>query len=262
MTDEREIGILVRGLEVVTVAGEALRLPPRAALARYAGGDWIPVGTLDGCPCFASPLAEGAVLGADLAITPVRSLFDRVSTEAFGAIGRALAWVEFEVMHRHCGRCAAPTELVPGERARRCPVGHGTFHPQIAPAVIVLVTRGDEMLLARNGGWPVGRFSAVAGFAEPGESLEETARREVREEVGVELDALTYFGSQPWPFGRSLMMGFFGRYAGGEIRVDGQEIVEAGWYRAGHLPPLLPPHVSIARGLIEAFLSGELIRFG
>jgi len=255
MRNEREIGILVRGLEVVTVAGEALVLPPRSALAPYAGGDWLPVGALEGCPCFASPLAEGAVLGAGLAITPARSLFDRVSPDALAAIGRALAWVEFELMHRHCGRCAAATEPVPGERARRCPAGHGTLHPQIAPAVIVLVTRGDQMLLARNGAWPVGRFSAVAGFAEPGESLEDAARREVREEVGVELEALSYFGSQPWPFGRSLMMAFFGRYGGGEIRVDGQEIVEAGWYSAGHLPPILPPQVSIARGLIDAFLA-------
>jgi NAD+ diphosphatase len=146
---------------------------------------------------------------------------------------------------------------VPSERARRCPAGHGTFHPRIAPAVIVLVVRGDEMLLARNVSFPPGRFSAVAGFVEIGESLEATARREVREEVGVEVDRFAYFDSQPWPYGRSLMVGFIGRWAGGEIQVDRGEIAEAAWFTARRMPPALPPTVSIARRMIDAFLAGD-----
>ena len=248
MTDQGEIGILVRGLSIVVVAGEPPALPWRSAVSGYATGDWIPVGSVEGHPCCAAPLADGDGLGAGLAL---------LSLPVLHTVGRALALVEFELMHRHCGRCGLLTEPVPGERAKRCPAGHGIFHPRIAPAVIILVTRGDEMLLARNGEWPAGRFSAVAGFVEPGESLEEAARREVHEEVGVNVDALTYFGSQPWPFGRSLMLGFFGAYAGGDIRVDGTEIAEADWFSATRLPPKLPPPVSIARRLIDAFLASR-----
>jgi len=151
MTDEGEIGILVRGLSIVVVAGEPAALPCRSAVSGYAAGDWIPVGSVDGRPCCAAPLADGDGLGAGLALTPVRALFDRLSLPVLNTVGRALALVEFEVMHRHCGRCGLLTKPVPGERAKRCPAGHGTFHPRIAPAVIILVTRGDEMLLARNG---------------------------------------------------------------------------------------------------------------
>ena len=151
MTDEGEIGILVRGLSIVVVAAEPAALPWRSAVSGYAAGDWIPVGSVDGRPCCAAPLADGDGLGAGLALTPVRALFDRLSLAVLNTVGRALALVEFEVMHRHCGRCGLLTQPVPGERAKRCPAGHGTFHPRIAPAVIILVTRGDEMLLARNG---------------------------------------------------------------------------------------------------------------
>ena len=122
--------------------------------------------------------------------------------------------------------------------------------------MIVLVVRHHEMLLARNVQFPAGRFSAVAGFVEIGESLESAARREVREEVGVDVGELNYFGSQPWPFGRSLMVGFIGRWAAGDIRVDRAEIAEAAWFTADHLPAALPPPVSIARRMIEAFLAG------
>jgi NAD+ diphosphatase len=117
----------------------------------------------------------------------------------------------------------------------------------------VLIERGDEVLLARGANFPGKWFSLLAGFVEPGESLEETVAREVREEVGVELQDLRYFGSQPWPFGRSLMVGFTARYAGGELRPDPTEIAEAAWFRADAMPPL-PPRISIARRLIDDFL--------
>src|SRR4029079_7418850 len=104
MIDEGEIGILVRGLIIVVVAGEPA-LPWRSAVSGYAAGDWIPVGSVDGRPCSAAPLADGDGLGAGLALTPVRALFDRLSLPLLDTVGRALALVEFEVMHRHCGRC-------------------------------------------------------------------------------------------------------------------------------------------------------------
>jgi NAD+ diphosphatase len=128
-----------------------------------------------------------------------------------------------------------------------------TFHPRIPPAVIVLVEQEGRLLLARGANFPPGRFSAVAGFVEIGESLEDAARREVQEEVGVRITDLRY-SSQPWPFGHSLMIGFHARYDGGELRPDGVEIAEADWFRHDALPQL-PPRISIARRMIEHFLA-------
>jgi NAD+ diphosphatase len=254
--EDDAIGLLVKGLEVVVeVRGAAVALPRRTHLTSLADGDWIDLDAPGDRRWFAAALADGAPLPDGCALVGARGLFDRVPPDELALVGRALALVEFESLHRRCGRCGAATEPVAGERARRCPAGHGTFHPRVAPAVIVLVVRGDEMLLARNVHFPPGRFSAVAGFVETGESLEATVRREVREEVGVEVGEVAYFGSQPWPFGRSLMLGFFGRWTGGDIRVDGVEIAEAAWFTAARLPAL-PPPVSIARQLIDTFVRG------
>ncbi len=265
-SDQDAIGLVVRGLELlVAVRGDTVAFPRRGdpavrALADETGG-WLEIGALAGQRWLAAPAADGASPPDGLAFAAGRRLFDRLPEAELALAGQALALVEFESTHRRCGRCGAATETVPGERARRCPAGHGTFHPRIAPAVIVLVVRGDEMLLARNVSFPPGRFSAVAGFVEIGESLEATARREVREEVGVEIDRLAYFDSQPWPYGRSLMVGFIGRWAGGEIQVDRGEIAEAAWFTAQRMPPALPPSVSIARRMIDAFLArDELVR--
>jgi len=118
----------------------------------------------------------------------------------------------------------------------------------------VLVRRGDEVLLARSPGFPPEMYSVLAGFIEPGESIEETIEREVCEEVGVEVANVRYFGSQPWPFPNSLMIGFTADYAGGELRVDPEEIEDAGWYGVDNLPAL-PPKVSIARAMIDSFVT-------
>jgi NAD+ diphosphatase len=127
----------------------------------------------------------------------------------------------------------------------------------VSPAVITLIHKGDEFLLARNARFPEGRYSIIAGFVEPGETLEEAVAREIREEVGVEVTDITYQRSQPWPFPHSLMVGFTARWASGEIQIDEDEIVDAGWYSASHLPPSLPDGISISRWLIDAFLSAH-----
>jgi NAD+ diphosphatase len=183
----------------------------------------------------------------------VRSLFSALDPARLDLVGKAIALAEFEDTHRFCGRCGAPTVASTAERAKRCPSCGLTFHPRIPPAVITLVERDGRMLLARNSRFKNGVFSAVAGFVEVGESLEQAAIREVREEVGVEVGELRYFGSQPWPFGHSLMVGFFARHLVGDIAVDGDEIAEADWFGPDRLPPL-PPHISIARKMIDAFL--------
>jgi NAD+ diphosphatase len=256
---DTEILVVVRGMEVlVEHVGGGVRLCSREAALRF-GGTPILVGQGGEQTWYAAPARLDADPTDGLAFTPVRSLFAELPEATLHLVGRALACVEFEETHRYCGRCATATGPVgspahPPERTRVCPRCKLTFHPRIPPAVIVLVEDGDRLLLARGANFPPGRFSAVAGFVEIGESLEEAARREVREEVGVELADLRYFSSQPWPFGHSLMVGFHARYESGELRPDGTEIVEAGWFGRNALP-LLPPPISIARLLIEAFLA-------
>jgi NAD+ diphosphatase len=146
------------------------------------------------------------------------------------------------------------------ERSRRCPQCGQTGFPRLAPAVIVLIERGDgRALLARNARFPDGMYSCVAGFVEPGETLEQAVHREIREEVGIEVRDLQYFGSQPWPFPHSLMIGFFAQYASGDLTPDGDEIADARWFSPSDLPGL-PGEISIARALIDAWRRRSLRR--
>jgi NAD+ diphosphatase len=161
--------------------------------------------------------------------------------------------VEWSRTHRFCGRCGTATEQSPGERAKRCPACGLLAFPRLAPAVITLVERGDEVLLANGVSFGAPTYSCLAGFVEPGENLEEAVRREVGEEVGVQLGDVRYFASQPWPFPHSLMVGFQATWAAGEIEIDPEEIVDAGWFRADAMP-LIPPGLSIARWLIDDWL--------
>jgi NAD+ diphosphatase len=175
--------------------------------------------------------------------------------------GRAVQLVEWGRTSRFCGRCGTATEVVAGERARHCPACGLTAYPRLAPAVIVLVRRGEQALLAAGRGFRNGMRSALAGFVEPGEDLEEAVRREVAEEVGITLGDVRYVGSQPWPFPHSLMIGFEAEWEAGELRPDGVEILDAAWYDRHDLPPI-PPPMSIARELIDRWLEQEPARVG
>lgn len=208
------------------------------------------VGMLDGRACWATRL-ESAPSGH--AAKGLRGLFRELGEEAWIAAGRASQLLLFHETHRHCGRCGLRTEPVEHEHAVRCPACALVSHPRVSPAIIVLVRRGDRALLARGSRTPAAFHSTLAGFVEPGETLEQAVAREVREEVGVEIHAPRYFGSQPWPFPHSLMLGFIAEHASGEPVPDGTEILEAGWFRADALPPI-PPRPSIARRLIDAWL--------
>lgn len=214
------------------------------------------LGILDGEPCWSAEIALDAALPSSAALTGLRALYDRVSEVHYAVAGRAIQIVAWERDHQFCGRCGAPTERVHGERARRCPRCGLVSYPRISPAIIVLIQRGERILLARGHGFAPGRFGIVAGFVEPGESLEDAVRREVREEVSLELDDLEYFGSQPWPFPHGIMIGFRAGYGAGEISIDETELAEAGWYAIDDLPTI-PTKLSIARRLIDAWASEQ-----
>ena len=197
--------------------------------------------------------------------TGCASSFPSWASSGFILAGRALQIVEWERTHRFCGRCGAAMAGMPGERAKKCPACGLTSYPRLSPAVIVAVVRhtdaGPRLLLARNHRFPPGRYSVVAGFVEPGESLEECVHREVAEETGVRVKDIRYFGSQPWPFPHSLMVGFTAEYDHGEIVLEEAEIADAQWFPAENLP-LLPPKMSIARRLIDWFVdqyAGEAV---
>ncbi|MEE4278575.1 MAG: NAD(+) diphosphatase [Halieaceae bacterium] len=177
-------------------------------------------------------------------------LVGRVDDGLFSLAGRAAQLLDWQRDHRFCGRCAAPMGAADNGRAMACTACGSQLYPRIAPCVIVLVTRGSELLLARNARFARPMYSTLAGFIEPGESAEDTLRREVQEEVGVEVGELRYFASQSWPFPNQLMLGFFAEYAGGELRPDGEEISEALWCCPDQLPPIPPP----------ASIAGQLIR--
>jgi len=184
----------------------------------------------------------------------LRALAPSVPAELFAAAGAAIQKAEWIRTHRFCSRCGSPTVRHPLHEAMACSACGQLHFPRLAPAVIVLVEREREMLLARSHHFPPGVYSTLAGFVEPGESLEEAVRREVEEEVGVRVTDLRYFGSQPWPFPHSLMVGFVARWTGGEIELDDDEIEDARWFGPDDLPPVLPFPPSIARRLVDDFL--------
>jgi len=161
--------------------------------------------------------------------------------------------------HRFCGRCGTPMQRLSHEFAMQCKAcGHRSY-PRISPCIITLVTHGRDLLLARNARFPARRYSTLAGFIEPGETAEDAVRREVHEEVGVEVGRVSFFRSQSWPFPHSLMLGFFAEAASRRIRIDGVEIADAAWFTPRHLPELPPSH-SISRQLIETHLSAVAMR--
>ncbi len=194
---------------------------------------------------------------ADGAALDLYSFFGTAGETEWMVAGRAVQLVEWARTHRFCGRCGTPTSQQLGERAMRCPSCGLLAFPRLAPAMITLVSKDDQALLARGVQFRSPLYSCLAGFVEPGESLEGAVVREVREEVGIEVQDVRYWGSQPWPFPHSLMVGFTAKWKSGEIDIDPTEIVDARWFRRDELPAI-PPPISIARKLIDAWLADSL----
>ena len=214
------------------------------------------LGQFDGHACYAVDLPEGTAAPPGMGYEGLRRIYGRLEEALFWLAGRAVQIVEWDRTHRFCGRCGVPLKTRPQERAKECPQCGFLHFPRLAPAVIVLVERGNQLLMARSRHFAQGVYSVLAGFVEPGETLEEAVEREVFEEVGIKVKGIRYFGSQPWPFPHSLMIGFTAQYAGGEIKINHEELEDAGWYTADRLPGQ-PGKISIARRLVEWFLAKQ-----
>lgn len=213
------------------------------------------LGALNGRSCYSVELADDAKPPEGMVFQGLRNLFG-VMNEMFHRIaGVGLQIVHWDQTHQYCGRCGTPSEDKDDERAKHCPKCGLVSYPRISPAIIVAVVKDYQILLARPNRSPIQKifYSVIAGYAETGETLEECLRREVMEEVSIEVKNIRYFGSQPWPYSSSLMVAFTAEYAGGEIKVDKSEIVHADWFTADNLPEI-PGWGSIAGRLISWFV--------
>ena len=207
------------------------------------------------------PAQETFPLPPDTQLQELRPLAPLLGSDEAGLLAYARALSGWRARQRHCGACGAPTAAVQAGHCLVCsnPECAQEFFPRLDPAIIVLVSDGERALLGRQASWPARRYSTIAGFVEPGESLEDAVRREVREETGVAVHDVRYHSSQPWPFPASLMLGFFARAAAGAAVAVGGELEDARWFSRAELESgaaLVPPSQSISWRLIEAWLQG------
>lgn len=259
LSPARKRMILVQGSSVLfrndPASGTILMQDPLPA--GLTCGAPVYLGTNDDLCYYAAEVPAVATLPDGWQPSPVRELSGRVPDSDMAVASYAVRILDFDRSTAFCGRCGAKTRPLTTERARVCTACSRITYPRISPAIIVLVKKGEEVLLARSPRSPQGVFSVIAGFNEPGENLEQTVHREVGEEVGIAVRNLLYFGSEPWPFPDSLMIGFVADYAGGDIRIDNREIEAACWFTRSTLPPF-PTKASISRALIEAWIRGEV----
>jgi len=239
-----------RSVAVTEVGGPCL-LELDDALIR--GLDPVLAGTLDGITYYG--VRTQPIQG--LTYEALRPALIQMDSRQFIPVSTAIQVLDFIDEHQYCGRCGQPSEASRSDRGRHCEACRLTQYPRISPCVIVLITRGDEILLARAPRFVEGMYSTLAGFVEAGESAEHACHREIFEEVGVSIEQPIFQGSQSWPFKHSLMLGYRAEWKSGDIQIDGEEIVDAQWFSIDRLPKL-PPKASISRGMIDAYLSERL----
>ncbi len=220
--------------------------------------DALYFGRLDGQPCIAA-MVEGDAAPAPFKGADLRSLYGMVPEPVWLAAGLAAHLLYWAQSTRFCPRTGDRTHLKVGEWAMECPTCGLLQYPLVSPCIIVLIHDGNRVLLTRQASWPPGRYSLVAGFVEPGETLEQCLAREVREETGVLVDEMRYFASQAWPFPHQLMVGFTAHYAGNPVTVDHVELEDARWFTVDDLPKL-PGPLSISRRIIDAHVTAILGR--
>jgi NAD+ diphosphatase len=254
---------------VVPVAGTQFPVDDQGGAVRWQAPDAVSgdglrifLGMRDGVAHFAlvvdGPTDEGRWTG-------FRGVLATLPEPDAGFMVHAVALAEWHASHRFCPRCGSRLVSSAAGHVLRCEENDHQQFPRTDPAVIMMVTDGDRALLGRQESWPEGRYSTLAGFVDPGESLEEAVTREVAEETGVLVTDVTYFGNQPWPFPQSLMVGFFARATSTDIHVDGAEISDARWFTRAQMKAeseagtlVLPGGISISRSLVEAWYGGPL----
>jgi NAD+ diphosphatase len=217
-------------------------------------GTALLLGAFDGRPCLAGAIPADAPLPPGFRALGLRAVLAEAEPELAALASYAAQLLVWARTSRFCPACAQPLDRLEGTWGRVCMACGHTLYPPVSPAVIVLVHDGERALLTSKPGWGR-RYSLIAGFVEPGETLEECVVREVREEVGVEVADLRYVGSQSWPFPHQIMIGFMARYAGGAIAIDATELADAAWFTREALPDL-PPPFTISRRIIELWRSG------
>jgi NAD+ diphosphatase len=213
-------------------------------------GDILHLGHIDGVPCLVTELHSDADLPGGHRTLNLRELYGRIADEHYAVAGYATQMALWHRNSRYCMRCGQPLQALASEWGKRCsdPACGWTMYPPVNPCTITLVHDGERVLLTHKDGWGP-RFGLVAGFVEPGESFEDSLRREVAEEVGVSVGAIEYFRS---PYPHQIMVGFLAEYAGGDVMIDTTELDEARWFHIDALP-VIPPPLSIARQLINAW---------
>lgn len=218
------------------------------------------LGQWQGVDCQVWALSEDARAANEFSAMELRSLLAKSGDEEFTMVCRAVQLLDWQDKHQYCGSCGAKMDPSATEHAMRCEPCNINNYPRISPCIIVVVTRGDECLLARQPSWPEGMFSTLAGFIEAGESAEQALHREVFEEVGVQITNIRYLGSQSWPYPGQLMLGFIADAVTDEIVVDGVEISEAHWCRYDDLPHYVPPPTIMSGRLIKHFVDEAAAR--
>jgi len=218
------------------------------------------LGHRESAPCYAIEIPDDMPLPCGLICTGVRELTGLIPDEDLAIAGHAVQVTDYDLTTRFCGVCGTATEPVRSERAKVCPSCHRVVYPRLSPAIIVLVRNNNAVLMVHRNGAAPGRYGLVAGFVEPGETIEHAVHREVREESGIAIKNIQYLASEPWPFPNSLMLGFIADYDGGDIAPDGIEIESARWFDRDHLPDL-PPKLGITRALIDHWAAGMQSRF-
>lgn len=213
------------------------------------------LGSYQGIPCFVIRVEKTESLPEPYHWESLRGLLARgaITSDAFDLVSCAMQIFDWDKSHQFCGQCGQATVPHESERARLCSHCNTRYYPRISPCVIMLVTKGEECLLAQHTQSRSHFYSALAGFIEPGESVENALRREVAEEVSLSVAKLSYFGSQPWPFPGQLMLGFHAEFDSGEIEIQEEEIVDAKWFHYSDLPQI-PPASTLSGMLIGGFV--------
>jgi NAD+ diphosphatase len=257
VSDTGPLWVIVQGTGVGVTTGDeshiSLDADPVSAGCRVERLQYL--GHRGEIPCYAAEIAADSPFPEGMEYSDVRELYGRIPEDELAIAALAVQIIDFDRTTAYCGRCGAKTRQLSTERAKVCPACTLITYPRLSPAIIVLVRNGDTILLARSPRFPPGVHSVIAGFVEPGEQLEHAVCREVREETGISVENIRYFGSEPWPFPHSLMIGFIADYAGGALAIDNHEIEAAGWFDRDHLPPL-PSRMSLSRALIDWWLRG------